>query len=139
MRHESTAASGQGIPPTADRGVIGRIRLSLALVVLALPAAAPATTSTVARHSKQQAEINLLHASKVLASWRAGLVDPRTKLLRGNTTASCQGRGLPLEARFPRFACAIRTRTHVVSVSYLAQSKGGFEVRKLGVRRRAGG
>ncbi|MBA3245897.1 MAG: hypothetical protein H0T61_12085 [Actinobacteria bacterium] len=130
--------SGQGISPTADRGVIGRVRLSLALVVLALPALAPAATSTsVARHSKQQAEINLLHASKVLASWRAGLVDPRTKLLRGNTTAVCQGRGRPIQARFPRFACAIRNRTHIVSVRYLAQSKGGFEVRKLSVRRRA--
>jgi len=110
---------------------------SFAIVVLmvSVPASA-ATSAPTPRHSKSQAELNLLHASRVLARWKVGLVDPRTNLLRGNTVAVCEGRGRPLEARYPRFVCALRTRTRIVSVSYWAQRSGGFEIRKVGVRPR---
>ena len=88
------------------------------------------------RHSKQQAESNLLVASKQLARWGVGLVDPKTKLLRDNTIAVCEGRGQPVRGRYPSFDCALHTGTVVVSVRYVAQRNGAFTIRKLRVQRR---
>jgi hypothetical protein len=105
-----------------------------------LPALASAgSTATPAGHTRSQAEVNLLHATKILASWRLGLVDPRTKVVRNNTSVSCRGRGRAVRGRYPRFACTLRSATYLVSVSYTAKRNNGFSVRKLNVTRRRAG
>ena len=124
----------------ADKRDVARLWISLAVVVLMLPALASAgSTAAPARHTKSQAEVNLLHATRVLAGWRLGLVNPRTKVVRNNTSVSCRGRGSAVRARYPRFACTLRSATLLVSVSYTARRNNGLTVRKLGVSRRRAG
>ena len=124
----------------ADKKDVARLWISLAIVVLMLPAlASAASTAAPARHTRSQAEVNLLHATKMLASWRLGLVDPRTRVVRNNTSVSCRGRGTAVRARYPRFACTLRRPKLVVSISYSAKRNNGFSVRKLSVSRRQAG
>ena len=119
---------------------MARIWISLAIVILMLPALASAgSTATTPRHAKNQAEVNVLRATKVLASWRLNLVDPRTRLVRNNTSVSCRGRGRVVKARYPQFACTLRSAALLVSVSYSAKPNNGFTVRKLSVSRRRAG
>ena len=115
---------------------MSRSAVALLVAALALPSLAPAATPAVYRHSKKQAESNLLLSSKPLARWGLGLVDPRTKLLRDNTIAVCEGRGQPSGGRYQSFDCALYTRTVVVAVRYTAQRDGAFTIRKLSVQRR---
>ena len=113
---------------------MARIWISLTIVVLMLPALASAgSTATTPRHAKNQAEVNLLRATKVLASWRLGLVDPRTSSLKNNTSAICRGRGQAVRAQHPRFACTLRSGSLVVSVNYSAKRNNGFSIRRLSV------
>ncbi len=115
---------------------MARNTIAFLVAALALAGLAQAATPTVQRHSKQQAESNLLLSSKQLARWGAGLIDPKTKLLRDNTIAVCKGRGQAVRGRYADFDCALHTRTVVVSVRYVAQRDGAFTIRKLGVQRR---
>ena len=113
-----------------------RSAVAILVAALAFAGLAQAATPKVQRHSKKQAESNLLVASKQLARWGVGLVDPKTKLLRDNTIAVCEGRGKPVRRRYPSFDCALHTGTVVVSVRYVAQRNGAFTIRKLRVQRR---
>ena len=88
----------------------------------------PVGQAAVARHSKRQAEVNLLRATKVITSWRVGLIDPSTKLLRSNTVATCAGRGPAEAGRYAKFSCALRNGKIKVAVTYFAQRDGGFEL-----------
>ena len=106
------------------------------VAALAFAGLAQAATPEVPRHSKQQAESNLLLSSKQLARWGAGLIDPKTKLLRDNTIAVCKGSGQPVRGRYASFDCALHTRAVVVSVRYVALRDGAFTIRKLRVQRR---
>ena len=113
-----------------------RSAVAILVAALAFAGLAQAATPKVQRHSKQQAESNLLVASKQLARWGVGLVDPKTRLLRDNTIAVCEGRGQPVRGRYPSFDCALHTGTVVVSVRYVAKRNGAFTIRKLRVQRR---
>jgi hypothetical protein len=88
-----------------------------------------ATTPT--RQSKQRAERNLLNATRLLKRWHVGLVDPKSGLLRQNTTAVCTGEGKPVARAYPRFACVLKHEKIVVRVAYTALSHNGFEVHRL--------
>jgi hypothetical protein len=95
----------------------------------ALATAAPKTTPP--RQTKQRAERNLLGATRVLARWHVGLVDPHTGLLRSNTTAACSGRGTAIRHSYRWFTCVLSYRKASVRLRYVVQSRNGFEVHRL--------
>ena len=108
-----------------------------AAIVLAWAASAGGARSSAAavpRQTKQRAERNLLAATRMLARWRVGLIDPKTGLLRSNTTATCSGKGTAVAHAYRQFTCVLRYRTVAVRLLYIVQSKNGFEVRRLSRR-----
>jgi hypothetical protein len=102
-----------------------------AVLAVLLASAQAASAATIARHTRERAERNLLGATRMLERWHVGLTDSRTGLLLRNTTATCVGAGRPVGAAYPRFLCTLRHGTHVVRVRYYAQARGGFEARRL--------
>ena len=96
---------------------------------LLVPLAAQAVTAPT--QTKRRAERNLLHATRMLRRWHVGLVDPRTGLLRQNTTAACTGKGARRNGGYHRFVCVLRHSKTTVRVLYLAQSHNGFEAHRL--------
>jgi hypothetical protein len=109
--------------------------LPLLLVSAALlaagAAAASAASSAHPRQTRQQAERNLLHATRMLRRWHVNLVDTKTGLLRQNTTASCRGVGRPVRAHYASFRCVLRHGSRHVLVRYLALRRNGFEAHRL--------
>jgi hypothetical protein len=93
--------------------------------------ATAAAKTTPPRQTKQRAERNLLGATRMLARWHVGLVDPRTGLLRSNTIATCAGRGTAVRHAYREFNCVLRYRKTSVRLRYVVQSRNGFEVRRL--------
>jgi hypothetical protein len=92
---------------------------------------------------KARAEIDVLRAAA--HSWNprriSDLVDPRTHLLRNNTTAICHGRGRPQRGnRYTRFVCVVRPRIHRprqgLYVLYRALPAGRWRIHWLSYRRR---
>ena len=108
-----------------------RLLVAIGTVLAALLACQVAVAAAPPRHSKLQAERNLLRATHVLARWHVGLVSPRSGLLLQNTTATCTGAGTPVSGRFARFTCVLRHGTIRVRVAYFAQRNGGFAVKRL--------
>lgn len=108
-----------------------RMVIGTALAALvACPAAVAAPAAP--RQAKLVAERNLLRATRMLARWQVGLVNPRSGLLLQNTTATCTGAGEPVEGRYTRFTCVLQHGRINVHVAYFVQQHGGFEVRRLG-------
>jgi hypothetical protein len=108
-----------------------RLRIAIGTALVALAACQAAVAAPVPRQAKLVAERNLLRATRMLARWHVGLVDPRSGLLLQNTTATCTGEGTPAEGRFARFTCELHHGRIRVRVAYLVQQHGGFEVRRL--------
>lgn len=107
--------------------------LLIAVVVTAIlltGAPAAASSSKSPRQTRQQAERNLLHATRLLKRWRVGLVDTKTGLLRQNTTATCRGTGRRVAGKYRTFRCVLRHDRHRVTVRYLALAHNGFEVHR---------
>jgi hypothetical protein len=102
--------------------------LAVLLTAGAVFAAAPA------RQTRQRAERNLLGATRMVARWHMGLVDPKSGLLRLNTSAACSGRGRAVMRQYTHFVCILRHQGTVVRALYIAQSRNGFEVRRLKTR-----
>jgi hypothetical protein len=98
---------------------------------LGLAAEAAATTGTVARHTRIEAERNVLHAHRVLRRLDRRLVDARTGLPRTDTTVVCSGRGHRLGLTWPRFVCTIAYHRVHVPVLYEAQRANGFELHRI--------
>lgn len=94
-------------------------------------AAEAAATSTVARHTRIEAERNVLHAHRVLRRLDRRLVDARTGLPRTDTTVVCSGRGRRLGRTWPRFVCTIAYHRVHVPVLYEAQRANGFELHPI--------
>lgn len=90
-----------------------------------------AQSATAPTQTKRHAERNLLRATRMLARWHVGLVDPRTGLLRQNTTAACTGKGTRRNGGYHRFVCVLHHKKTTVRVLYVAQSGNGFEAHRL--------
>jgi len=105
--------------------------LVLVAALSAAPAATAATPKPPPRQTKQRAERNVLAATRMLARWHVGLADPRTGLLRSNTTASCTGKGSVVAHAYRQFVCVLRYRTTTVRLLYVVQSHNGFEAHRL--------
>jgi len=103
------------------------------VIAVTLAAAGPvaAAGEGVARQTKWRAEVNLLHAPKLMGRWAPSLVNPSTRLVRSNTVVRCQGRGTAVAARFHKFRCSIRGRQSQLTVSYTALSVTHFRAVKL--------
>jgi hypothetical protein len=108
-------------------------RSSLVLVIVLAAALAAATRAAAAtvRHTRIQAERNVLHAHRVLHRLDPRLVDARTGLPRTDTTVVCRGQGRRRGSGWPRFVCVISHGRIHVSVRYFAQRRNGFELRRL--------
>jgi hypothetical protein len=130
LKAPRVAADEQGVRSASACCLAVVVSLSAARVVLA---ATPAQ-STPPRQTKQQAEKNLLGATRMLARWRVGLVDPKSGLLRSNTTATCTGRGTAVAGKYRQFICVLRYRTTVVRVLYVVLTGNGFEAHRLSPR-----
>jgi hypothetical protein len=108
-----------------------RLRLAIGTALAALAACPVAVAAPAPHQTKLVAERNLLRATRLLARWNVGLVDPRSGLLLQNTTATCTGEGTPVDGRYARFTCVLHHGRIRVRVAYFAQQRGGFEVRRL--------
>jgi hypothetical protein len=106
----------------------------LSALAVGIGAAQPVLAASPARQTRQRAERNLLGATHMVARWRVGFVDPKSGLMRLNTTAACSGRGRAVQHRYTHFECVLRYRTTVVDVLYVAQNGNGFEVRRVSKR-----
>jgi len=135
------------VSPTRARRPIPKemrrhLLLFLASLALVSSASATAIATSVPAHTKKQAEVNVL---RVIATTRKArrlpsLVNPRTRLLRNNTEAMCDGRGSrPAPNRYSRFVCVVRPHVHAARqglyVSYRALPRGRFRIRLLAYRR----
>jgi hypothetical protein len=109
--------------------VRGRIIAFLAFALIALAAAG---TGSAASATKRQAEVNVLHATRVLTRWHIGVADPRTGTLRSNTSVACSGRGPHSAASYRRFVCVVRYRTRTVRLLYTTGKGRGFRLHRLG-------
>jgi hypothetical protein len=107
------------------------------VVVIASFLVAPASALAPARHTARQAQTNVLRASRVLGRFSPALLDPRTKLLKNNSTAVCAGHGKARRAAYSTFTCVVRNGRLRVAVRYLAQSHNGFELKRIRVWRAA--
>ncbi len=87
-----------------------------------------ASDSAPGRHTRAQAERNIMAAHRVLDRWGAGLVNPRTRLPRNNVWVRCSGRAGATAAGYARFRCIIGYRRIRVSVRYHAKTKNAFEL-----------
>ncbi len=90
---------------------------------------APAMLGGTAATTTARAERNILGATKTLNRWHVGITDPRTRLVRANTTVTCRGRGRHQAQGYASFTCVIRRRTLKVRVLYVALTGNGFELR----------
>jgi len=114
----------------ADGQDMNRIVL-LITVVVALFVTGVSLAATPHRQNRRLAERNLLHATRMLARWHVGLVNPKTGLLLQNTTASCRGAGRSVAGRFASFRCVLHHGRRNVAVRYVALAKSGFEAHRL--------
>jgi hypothetical protein len=101
----------------------------LAIAFIALTAAGIASAAGV---TKRQAEVNVLHATRVLSRWHIGVADPATGALRSNTSVACSGRGQHGGARYRRFICIVRYQARTVRLLYTTGKGRGFRLRRLG-------
>jgi hypothetical protein len=115
---------------TAVTRVLVVVPVVVALILLAGAPAAAAASSKAHRQARQQAERNLLHATRMLKRWHVGLVDTKTGLLRQNTTATCRGTGRRVAGKYSTFRCVLRHGRHRVAVRYLALAHNGFEAHR---------
>lgn len=100
------------------------------LGVLVTAGPALAKQASLPRHvTARQAEQNVLAARHLLARWHVGLTDPKTGLVRPNTTAQCRGRGRGAAGRYASFDCTVRHRSATVVFTYIALRGNGFELR----------
>jgi len=104
-------------------------------VILAVALAAVAVTHSALaagpRQTKQRAERNLLSATRVIARWHVGLVNPKSGLVRQNTTAACRGAGAGTARGYSSFTCVVKHARTVVRVRYVALRRNGFELHRL--------
>jgi hypothetical protein len=121
-----------------------RRRLLLTSLLLASLVPVPAVLGgmTLAKHTKKQAEVNVLRmVAKRWKDWRrSGLVNAHTHLLADNTEAVCSGRGKPGAKRYGRFLCVVRPHVHHgrqgLWLRYRALPKGHYKVSVVAFRRR---
>lgn len=109
----------------------------IAIVALVLVSGAMAHTAGSSRkipgHTKRQAELNVLHAIRVLSRWKTPFVDPRTNTIRSNTTVACSGRVRSTRPqRFASFVCVLRYEGSRVRLRYTAFTGNGFGMKRLG-------
>lgn len=105
------------------------------MFVLAIAFAGAAWTATATagavRHTRIEAERNILHAHRALRRLDSRFVVVRTGLPRTGTTVVCRGRGRGVARTWPRFVCTISYHRVQVSVLYDAQRRNGFELHRL--------
>ena len=113
------------------------------MIVLSVVMSAALASSSVAGgpqrtigHTKRQAEINILHATKMLRRWRVSFLNRRTNTVRSNTRVNCAGRVRGTSGRYKSFVCTISYRTAHVRLRYIAQPRNGFSVLRLPPRSR---
>jgi hypothetical protein len=108
-------------------------RFCLLVVALSMLVAVPvaAAGKGVARQASWRAEVNLLHAPRLIGRWAPSLVNPRTRLVRSNTVVRCRGLGVPVTGRFHTFRCSIRGGKAQLAVRYTALSVMDFRATKL--------
>jgi hypothetical protein len=113
--------------------------LSLASVlgVSAAAVALPAWATGMPRHTPRVAQTHVLGAPRVLGRFSPTLLDPRTGLLRNNTTAVCRGIGKPHAGAYATLTCVVSSGHIRVSVRYLAEQRNGFELHRIRVWRSA--
>jgi len=110
------------------------MRRALALlIVLAVVAPATALARDSYRQTSRQAEVNLLHATRILGKYSRALLDPRTGLLENNSTAVCKGMGTAQAGTYAGFRCVVTAKRVRVFVRYVAQRHNGFELHLLKV------
>jgi hypothetical protein len=102
--------------------------IALAAVVLAVQ---PASAVPSAHHTKQQAERNLLSATRLLLRWHTNLVNRKSGLLAQNTTAVCTGLGRPWRGGYTSFNCLLEHGKVSVRIHYYSQRHNGFAVTRL--------
>jgi hypothetical protein len=96
---------------------------------LATAAPANASMSRSSPHTTpRQAEQNVLEARQMLTRWHVGLTDPKTGLVRPNTTAQCSGRGRAVTGHYASFHCTVRHGSVRVVFTYIALRGNGFEL-----------
>jgi hypothetical protein len=83
------------------------------------------------------AQTHVLGATRVLGHYSPALLDPRTGLLRNNSTAVCHGIGKPHAGAYAALTCVVSSGRIRVSVRYLAQRHNGFELHRIRVWRSA--
>jgi hypothetical protein len=119
---------------SADTRSVKLIPLLASLCVAGALVVAAAAASPL-RHTAQEAQTNILRAARVLGRFSPALVDPRTKLMKNNSTATCRGVSHVRGAAASVFVCVVSSGRVHVRVRYLAQRHNGFELRRLKVWR----
>lgn len=109
----------------------------LASVCLAGALVASAAAATPVRHTAREAQTNILRAARVLGRFSPALVDPRTRLMKNNSTATCRGISHVRGTAAAAFICVVSSGRVHVRVRYVAQRHNGFELRRLKVWRAA--
>jgi hypothetical protein len=110
------------------------------VLVLALVAAVAAGTAHAALQGSHLAPANTALGAerRVLSSprvfWRWGgtprrLVDPRTRLMRTGTKATCRGR--KTTTGLPTFVCSVHRGSDAVRLLYVARRTSAFTLRRL--------
>ena len=104
--------------------------LLLVLAAALLPAGSAAAGGG-ARHTKAQAEANVLNAPARIARLDRSLFDARTNLVRSNSTSRCTGRGRALHGGWSSFVCSVANGKKHVRFVYVAASAKAFLIRPL--------
>jgi hypothetical protein len=95
----------------------------------------PAFAASPPRHTARQAQTNVLRAARVLGRFSPALVEPRTKLMKNNSTAICRGVTNVRGTAASVFVCVVSSGRVHLRVRYLAQRHNGFELKRLKVWR----
>lgn len=110
-------------------------RVGAAVLAAGLIAAVSVTSAVAAtgvgRQTKRQAEIRLLRSAHAIGKLSPTFVDPRTRLLRSNTRAVCNGVGRPVNAAYHRFHCVVSYRDSRLLVTYTVRGKHGWVLTKI--------
>jgi len=122
---------------SADNSHMRRFAILLVLTVLVAVAAGTARAALLRSHNAP-AQTALGAERRVLSSprvfWRWGgtarrLVDPKTRLMRTGTKATCRGR--KTTTGLPTFVCSVHRGSDAVRLLYVARRTSAFTLRRL--------
>jgi hypothetical protein len=108
--------------------------------IVAVVAALVAATSAWAwkapnRQPPRSAELNLLHAPRLLGKWNASFIDPKTKLPRSNIVVQCEGVSGEVHGAYHVLRCTVTLAPWQARARYVALGRYGFIAQNVSVSR----